>query len=91
MEIIVLEKTKNRLMIKIEGEGHTLSNALKEELYNDKKVVAAGYYIKYPQISRPVFTIETSGKDPKKALIDAASRLKKKNKEFLKEFLKEAK
>ena len=83
MEINVLEDKKKRMVFELNGEGHTLCNALREELWNDKDVTVAAYNIDHPLIGVPKFIIESE--DPKKSLKDAISRLKKKNSELLKE------
>ena len=85
MEINILEDKKKRLVFEINGEDHTLCNALREELWNDKSVTVSAYNISHPLIGIPKFIIETNGKDPKKALKDAISRLKKKNTELKKQ------
>ncbi len=85
MEMNVLEDKKKRMVFELKGEGHTLCNALREELWNDKDVTVAAYNIDHPLIGVPRFIIETSDKEPKQALKDAISRLKKKNSELLKE------
>ncbi len=81
MELKVLEHSKNKLKIEMKGEDHTFCNALKEELWNDKDVKAAGYFIENPIMTQPVFIIESSG-EPKKALAEAIERLQKQNKEL---------
>ena len=43
MEIKILEKTKNTLRLEVAGEGHTLCNALRRQLWEDKTVEVAGY------------------------------------------------
>ena len=82
MELNVLEDKKKRLVFELKGEDHTLCNALREELWNDKSVTVSAYNISHPLIGIPRFIVETDGKDPKKALKDAISRLKKKNSEL---------
>ena len=77
MEIIVLEESKHKLMIEIQGEDHTLVNALKKELWNDKDVKIAGYTVNHPSIGIPRLVVETHSEDPRKALVEAAKRLKK--------------
>ena len=91
MEIKVLEEKKNKLIIELKGETHAFCNALKKELWNDKSVKAAGYNIEHPLVGIPKIVIETDGKDPKKALIDAAGRLKKSFDLLKSEFLKSVK
>ncbi|MCM2324985.1 MAG: DNA-directed RNA polymerase subunit L [Candidatus Woesearchaeota archaeon] len=82
MEIKILEDKKKRLVFEIIGEDHTLCNALRDELWNDKTVTIAVYNISHPIIGIPKFIIEAD--DPKEALKGAISRLKKKNNELLK-------
>ena len=83
MEINILENKKKRLVFELKGEDHTLCNTLREELWNDKTVTVSAYNISHPLIGIPKFFVETNGeKEPKKALKDAISRLKKKNAEL---------
>lgn len=92
MELNLIQKTKNRIKIEIKGEGHTFSNALRKELWNDPHVKVAGYAIEHSLVSNPIMIIETDGKeDPKKALTAAVNRLKKKNQEFKDKFKKTVK
>ena len=88
MEIHVLEKSAKKMIFTIKGADHTLCNPLKRELYNDPAVKNASYTIDHPLIRVPKFIIETSGKTPDKALIDAAKRLQKTNKAFFDAFKK---
>jgi len=83
MEIKILEKGKNRLKFELVGKTHTLANVLSKELWNDKDVAVAGYTIEHPLTGNAKMVVETHSSDPKKALINAIERLKKKNKEFL--------
>lgn len=77
MEIQILEDKKNKLVFEIKGEGHTLSNALRKELWNDEHVKAAAYAVEHPLIETPRFVLETDGADPRKTLQAAAKRLLK--------------
>ena len=87
MEIKILDEKKNKLMLEIKGVDHTLCNALKTELWNDKHVKIATYSIRHPQISVPQIIVETDGEvSPKNALINAVQRLHKTNERFKKEF-----
>ena len=91
MEINVIEETKKKMIFEIKGEGHTLANFLEKELWNDKKVTAAGYHVKHPLIGIPRMIVETSGIAPRTALNNAIKRLKKKNKDFARVFKKKVK
>ena len=87
MEIKILDDKKNRLAIEAKGIDHTLCNAIKTELWNDKHVKIATYSIRHPQISVPQIIVETDGEEsPKNALINAVERLHKTNAKFKKEF-----
>ncbi len=80
MEINVLEEKAKRMVFELKGEDHTLCNVIREELWNDKAVTVSAYTISHPLVGIPKFIIETNGdKEPRKALKDAISRLKKKN------------
>lgn len=84
MEIKFLERGVNRIKFEIKGEGHTLSNSIRDELWKDKAVEIVGYNIEHPLVSNPVFTLQTNNKEnAKKTLLNAIDRLKKRNKEFL--------
>lgn len=92
MEIKILDDKKNRLMIEVKGPDHTLINAIKTELWNDKHVKIATYHIRHPQISVPQMIIETDGEEsPRNALINAVQRFQKDNAKFKKELIKEVK
>ena len=91
MEIKILDDKKNKIMIEVNGVDHTMCNALKSELYNDKHIKVATYSIRHPQISNPMLIVETDGEEsPRNALINAVDRLQKTNTKFRKEFSKEA-
>lgn len=83
MEINVLEDKAKRLVFEMKGENHTLCNALREELWNDKAITVSAYNIDHPLVGIPKFIVETNGdKEPRKAVKDAISRLKKRNAEL---------
>ena len=65
-----------------------VEDILKRELYKDKALKYAGYKIEHIHVGIPELMMETEGKDPKKVLLEAVSRLKKLNKELLSKFKK---
>lgn len=77
MEVTILEEKKNKLVFELKGEGHTLSNAIRKELWNDEHVKGAAYAIEHPLIEVPKFILETDGADPRKTVTSAAKRLQK--------------
>ncbi|MBI2670952.1 DNA-directed RNA polymerase subunit L [Candidatus Woesearchaeota archaeon] len=89
MEIKPIEQSKDRLKIEIIGEDHTLSNAIRKELWLDSHVKVAGYNIEHSLVSNPVMLIETDGSEnPKKSLQIAIDNLRKRNKELISDFNK---
>lgn len=85
----VLEETETRLVVDLGGYDATMCNALKKELQSDSKVKVASFATLHPSIGIPRFVVETSGKEPRTALVDAAKGLKKTVGAFLKSFEKE--
>ena len=82
MEFNIIENTKNRFQAEIKGADHTVCNVLVDELWNDKNITVAAYNVEHPLTASPKIVIETNGADPKKALVEAAQRVKAKNVEF---------
>lgn len=76
MEINILEENKNKIVLEIKKEGHTLANALRKELFEDEKTKIAAYEISHMLVGEPKLILETED-EPKKALINAAKRLQK--------------
>ncbi len=76
----VIKDTKNELEIEITGETHTLCNALRKTLMEDKDVISAAYVIDHPIVGQPVLYI--NAKNPKKSLKKAAETIKKQCNEF---------
>ncbi len=91
MELTIVNKTDNEINIKVAGETHTLLNALKTALLNNKHVEIATYDIKHPTISEPVLFIRTDGADPIKVIKKASEDLVKECDEFIKLFKKKTK
>jgi DNA-directed RNA polymerase subunit L len=88
MELIVIEESKTRLEAELKGADHTVCNVVVEELYNDKDVVNAAYNVEHPLVAQPKIIIETKGKEPKKALVEAIARVKKQTADFSKKIEK---
>jgi DNA-directed RNA polymerase subunit L len=77
MELNIIEEKKDKIVFEIKGEGHTISNAIRKELWNDEHVKAAAYTVDHPLIEIPRFVLETDGADPRKTLLAAAKRVQK--------------
>ena len=90
MNINVLEEKKNKLVFEVEGVSHSFCNLLKTELWNDDHVKVATYAIRHPLVGKPRFIVETDGDvEPKKALVNASTRVQKMVEKFEKDFAKE--
>jgi len=85
---VIEENTKNNtLTIRLEGEDHTLVNALKANLWKSKGVEAAASRIKHPLVDNIELMVRTSGKkSPKSELESAAEKTADQCKEFRKAF-----
>ncbi|MBU0471577.1 MAG: DNA-directed RNA polymerase subunit L [Nanoarchaeota archaeon] len=88
MELNFLEDTKYKVIFDVKGADHSFANALKQELWNDKDVRISAYNVEHPLIGIPRIIVEThSGKkDAKNSILDAVTRLKKQNTQFLTKF-----
>lgn len=89
MELELLNKDENSMMVKIVGEDHTLCNLLRKTLHEDKHVISASYMIKHPILEHPKFYVKVKkGRSPRRALADAAGRVIESCDELRKELLK---
>lgn len=91
MELTIVNKTENEINIKVAGETHTLLNALKTALLNNKHVEIATYDIKHPTISDPVLFVRTDGTDPIEVIKKASTDLAHQCDEFIALFKKKTK
>ncbi|KZX15691.1 DNA-directed RNA polymerase subunit L [Methanobrevibacter cuticularis] len=84
-DIEILTNTKLELEIIAHGESHTVCNALRKFLMEDEDIDYAVYGIDHPIVGEPKVTIKVKRtKDPKKALLKAATKLKNDSQEFKK-------
>jgi len=78
----IIKKTDEELIIEFDGEGHTLLNLLRTELLADERVQIASYDTKFPVMDNPVFRLKTKGVDPVIVLREATSRITNQYDEF---------
>ncbi|GAB4308188.1 MAG: hypothetical protein Kow0019_04510 [Methanobacteriaceae archaeon] len=76
----IIKDTKKELEIEIDGESHTLCNALRKILMEDKDVLSAAYVIEHPIVGEPKLYI--NAKNPRKSLKNASETLKLRCEEF---------
>mgnify|MGYP001568326331 CR=1 FL=1 len=92
MNVKIIEEKANRLMFDVEGASHTISNAIKRQLFEDEDVKVSGYHVSHPLIGTPRFIVETKrGNDPRKAILDSLKNLKKQTEDLSKKAFKELK
>jgi len=78
LQVEVVSYAKDRLEVRLRGEGHTILNMLVDDLNSDPRVTAA-YRIEHPLVDVAYLFIATDGsKTPLDALTEAAVRLHEK-------------
>ena len=83
MDLNVIEKKKDKLVIEVRGESHTLMNVLREKAW-EAGAKQASYMIEHPNLSQPKLIIRA--KDPKKVLKAAAQLVSAEAKDFERQF-----
>ncbi len=82
MEITILKEEKDTLELQLDGEGHTLCNLLRKELWDSEDTKVASYNISHPLIASPKLIVVSEKTKPRKLLLDSVESLKKKNSEL---------
>jgi len=88
MDINVLEKKKDKFVIEVRGEGHTLLNLLREKAW-EAGASQANYMIEHPYLATPKIIVRA--KDPKKVLRGAAELVVSEATDFSRQFGRAAK
>ena len=88
MELKVLKDEDKTLLLEIRGESVTVTNLLREELWNDSSVSEAAQIKEHPYLSEPKVFVKVSRGTPQTALKKACERIIKKSQEFREEFKK---
>ncbi|MEM2092600.1 MAG: DNA-directed RNA polymerase subunit L [Candidatus Bathyarchaeia archaeon] len=89
MQLRILNRRANELVIEVDGEGHTLCNLLESVLLEDEDVEFASYNISHPLVAKPVITVRTRGnKSPEDALREAVNKILQMGREMREEFEK---
>ena len=83
MELNVVKKKKDKIVLEVVGEGHTLLNLLREKGWK-AGADQSSYMIEHPYMSIPKIIVKA--KNPKKVLMDSATLVSDEAKEFGKEF-----
>lgn len=86
MELKIVKEDEKTLFIETSGETYTLTNTLREELWNDKSVSEAADVKEHPYIAQPKIFLRVYKGSPRTVLEKAAERVSEKAKEFKEEF-----
>ncbi len=82
MEVHIIKEDKDIIEVNIVGEGHTLCNILRDELWSLDDTSFVSYNLKHPLVSTPILALKVKKGKPRKVLIDAVESLKNKTKEL---------
>lgn len=77
MEVKIIEETKNKIILNLEGETPTIACLINDELWNNEHVKIAGYHVTHPLINVPRIILETDGAEPRKILQSAIKKIEK--------------
>lgn len=78
MEFEVLERTEDKLELKVRDADETLMYPLIEQLLQDERVTDATYSVEHQELDDPVLKMEVKeGEDPKEILINVTRDFKK--------------
>ncbi|MBM3229642.1 DNA-directed RNA polymerase subunit L [Candidatus Parvarchaeota archaeon] len=90
MKINFLAKETNYVEMVIEGEEHSLPNALREIIAQDSDVEFAAYTMDHPQIASPKLIVRTKNKNALSVIREAIKELAKQTAKFKDEFAQTA-
>ncbi|MFP4050869.1 MAG: RpoL/Rpb11 RNA polymerase subunit family protein [Thermoplasmata archaeon] len=77
MEFKVLERSEDKLEIKVRDADDTVMYPLIEQLIQDERVTDATYSVEHQELDDPVLKMEVEeGEDPKEILIEIAKNFK---------------
>ncbi len=90
MEVRIIEESKNKIVLDLEGETPTIAGLINDELWNNEHVKSTGYNVAHPLINVPRIVLETDGTEPRKVL-QATIKKVQKNLEKIQDNAKELK
>lgn len=77
MEFEVLERSEDKLEIKVRDADDTVMYPLIEQLIQDERVTDATYSVEHQELDDPVLKMEVEeGEDPKEVLIEISKNFK---------------
>ena len=78
MDIEIIEKTKNKLVLKIIGQTHAFCNLLRHEIAKEKNILQVGYRIPTPLKEEAIFILVVEKGDPVSVMKKAINNVIKK-------------
>ena len=91
MELKKVKEDDKTLIVETIGETFTVTNAIREALWDDSSVSEAAQIREHPYLSNPKIFVKTSRGSPLVALEKAAEKIEAQAKEFQELFKKELK
>lgn len=88
MELKKIKEDDKTLLLEVGKETFTVTNALREELWNDKSVLESAQIREHPYLSQPKVFVKMEKGSPTVALEKAAERISAQAREFREEFKK---
>jgi DNA-directed RNA polymerase subunit L len=88
MELKIVKEDDRILFLEVPGETYTLTNTIRESLWEDKNVSEAAEVKEHPYLSQPKIFVKVTKGSPREALEKAAERIAEKAREFGEEFKK---
>ena len=86
MELKKVKEDEKTLMVEANGESFTLTNAIRDYLWDDKNVSEAAQVKEHPYLSQPKIFVKTSKGSPMAALEKATGKVIDISKEFEQKF-----
>ena len=91
MELKKVKEDDKTLLVETVGETFTVTNAIRETLWEDGSVSEAAQIREHPYLSHPKIFVKTSRGSPAAALEKAAEKIESQAKEFQEQFKKAVK
>ncbi|MBI4010415.1 MAG: DNA-directed RNA polymerase subunit L [Candidatus Aenigmarchaeota archaeon] len=86
MELKKLKEDDKTMLVEVVGESFTLTNAIREYLWDDKSVSEAAQIKEHPYLSQPKIFVKTDRGSPVTALEKATEKIVEDTKEFKQKF-----
>lgn len=86
MELKKIKEDDKTLLVEVKGETFTLTNAIREYLWDDKSISEAAQIKEHPYLSQPKIFVKTDRGSPVAALEKAADKIVEDAKEFKQKF-----